>query len=95
MQKQELLIAEKATCRSMLIGLQRRIDALRQELYHLEEMEVEAKHSYARVDRELALVDGRHKVITLSKKKKEPKQPKLTKEQVRRLAKQFGVEIDI
>jgi hypothetical protein len=90
---QEQLVAEKATCKSMIIGLGDRIDSLRQELYSLEELKTNAQRSYARVDRELALVDGRHKVIKLEKKKK--KEPKLTREQVLNLAKQFGVELDI
>lgn len=90
---QELLVAEKATCKSMIIGLSYKIDDLRQELYKLEELKATAMVSYAKVDRELATVDGRSKVVSIDKKKK--KEPKLTKEQVIRLAKQFGVELDI
>lgn len=74
----------------------KKLDIAKQLVTDLEHRLWKDRVVYEKLDRELAMIDGRFTVVRQSKPKdKKLDGMKLTREQIIELAKQFGLEIDI
>ena len=70
----EELQAERARWKRVLCGRAKEIVNLRQRLHVLEDSYSVIKTNYESVDRELAMIDGRHKVIEPTTRKTKTKE---------------------
>lgn len=72
----------------------RKIDHLSQTLDNMKHNLWKLKMEFEAKDRELAMIDGRHQVITkVTFKEKTKPMIKMTREQIEAIAKELGVEI--
>jgi len=53
------------------------------------------KFQFEKIDRDLAMIDGRYKIVAKDKRQKKQGELKLTKEQIINIANQLGVSISI
>jgi len=74
----------------------KKIDVAQQLLTDLNHRLWKDKIVYEKLDRELAMIDGRYSVVRgVKMKEKKVDGMKLTREQIIELAKQFGLEVNI